>query len=977
MATIQKTVLSKRGVFEGTAIQSAYTSLSYNEFDSLTDDFAYALSQKNVGPEKNVVLHMKRSVEMVVAMFGILKSGAGLVPIVSDFPEKRLESVIDSSGAIMVVTDLLYKELMSDALGMGRGFLPEMAGESDPAIVLYTSGSTGTPKGVLQDQRSVEALFTQFPEEIESTGIIPKRFENVIARLNHGFVVAYHYEYPVALLNGKKLILLDEDEQASILNTSEYLENNENCLMAILPSQLNMYLEDERFCKAMKNVSCLGFFAEPIPEALRHRLLEINEFTGSIITVFGQTETFGIGWQNIRDGQGMVISPGVSVVSVNEDGEILPKGERGELVVNTPSLFAGYLLGDDKKSAGIFDEKNITLNGVRYVRTGDMGFVDEKGIIHLAGRNDRMVKYHGQRVELPEIEAVMKQHPAVRNVCAIITKGKNDNDILVAYYEGEHDRDVDLKDLRGFMMGFMPAYMIPVYFIRLDALPLNTNGKVDYTNLKNRKIEYTCISNNRTLTEVEMLIARKAAELLGMAADDLTADSNLMALGMDSLNAVLLINELSEAGYSLSIEDFITSLTLEDIAAKLRRRKRYHKEKKNTSKLVECTDMQTFWVRNNLQVVANIVAYRGIEEDELKQKAEIMPKLHSALRSSFLEDEGVIYTKVLKTRPIRYEYMDIRDRGNGTDEISDSQRKIVSMRSQLLFSNPDPEDLLFVLAIRTHEDKTVLCIRFDHRVVDAVGEKLLFQEFLTKEELSESDNYIEYLEYTADEAARSAATEFWKQYLHGTNVACVPKNPASTGTPHYKTYRYCMSGEKAEKVKDFCRRQTISISAFVLCQYARAIMEVLGQEDIVAPLGISGRSLPLEGMDKMLGCIVNTVPVRIKKTDSERDFMQSYLKADQYGFLQERVIFRECFGMEQPPMIAPYIVGQIFPEHLVKEKYIYFETPSYNQFEIGEFLWEDEEGIHLLMHPDVDLWDEECIDRILNRTQELLESKLD
>ncbi len=976
METIQSVVLSKKGIFDGPAIKTAERSLSYAEFDDLTERFAAEITKKGAGAGKSVVLHMKRSIEMVIAMFGILKSGAAIVPIVYDFPEKRLDSVISSSKAMLVVTDDLYREVMSGESTIPADFSFEKAKEDDPGIILYTSGSTGNPKGVCQSQKSVANLFTQFPEEIKSTGIIPKSFKNVMARLNHGFVVAYHYEYPIALLNGKTLILLDEDEQASILNTAEYLESNESCLMAILPSQLSMYLEDERFCKAMKNVSCLGFFAEPVPEALREKLLDLPGFTGSIISVFGQTETFGIGWQDIRKGSGMVISPGVSLLSLNEDGSVLPAGERGELVVRTPSLFTGYLLDDMEKAAAIFKEKEIFLEKERFVKTGDMGYVDEMKVIHLSGRNDRMVKYHGQRVELPEIEEIMNKHPSVRSSCAVIAKGKKGNDLLIAYYEGEHDKDAELKELRTFMSLFMPAYMIPVYFIRLDALPLNTNGKVDYTALKNREIEYERFADSRSMNEVETLIAGYAAELLDLDKEEVGAQSNLMALGMDSLNAVLLINRLAEDGYVLSIEDFITSLCVEDIAAKLRRRKRYQKEKKSTSKLVECTDMQTFWIRNNLQVVANIVAYRGIEEEELRKKTQILPDIHPALRSAFLEDEGVFYTKVLKHRPMRYEYNDIRDRGDKSTEISGMQRMFISKKFEELFTNPDLSDLLYVSAFRTHDDKTVLSIRFDHRVVDAVGEKILFQEFLSTDELSETDNYIEYLEYTGDEDARAKAVEFWKKYLDGVTLACIPKNPAFTGTPNYKKYSYSISGDKADKLKELCRREAISISAFVLCQYARAVMEVLGQEDIVVPMGISGRSLPVDGMDKMLGCLVNAVPVRIKKSDTEREFMQSYLKADRYGFLQAKAIFKECLGMDEPPMISPYIVGQIFPEHLVKEKYNYFATPSYNLFPMGEFLWEDEEGIHLLMHPDIDLWDEQVMDRVLKRTEELLEKNV-
>ncbi len=976
MSTVQSIVLSKAGQFSGTAIEFKGKKLSYQEFDKKTQEFSAKLIQKGIGPGDIVVLHMQRSIEMVVAMFAIFKTGAAVAPIVSNFPVKRLENVIESSGAKLVINDEVFAEIDGSDEFEGESFEPAMASEDDPAIILYTSGSTGTPKGVYQSQKTTAYLFSQFPYNLESTGIQIKEFDNVIARLNQGFIVAYHYEYPVALLNGKKLVLLSEEEQGSILDTSELLETNKNSFMAILPSQLSLYLEDERFCRAMSNVSCIGFFAEPVTQALQDSLFSLEGFEGSIITVFGQTECFGIGWQDFRNGKGMVPSPLVDIYSIDEDGNRLERGVRGELVVHTPCLFTKYLLSDKEKATAEFDKKKVEIDGKRFLKTGDIGFLGEDNIIRFSGRNDRMVKYHGQRVELAEIEVVMKNHPGIRNSCCLIVKGRSDNDILVAYYEGEHDQDVDLKTLRNDMLEQIPAFMIPVYFIRLPKLPLNTNGKIDYTALKNMPIKYDEVRDNRELNDGEKLIVKLAANLLPIQPDDFSADSNLMALGMDSLNAVLLINGLAEAGYWLSIEDFITSATIEEMGQKLKTRRKVVKEKKDVSSLVRCTDMQTAWIVDGIQVTANIVAFRGIEEDEIKRKCELMPGIHPALRSSFIEDDGKYYTKVLKSRPMRYDYEDLRSFGDGTDEISAAQRKIIVDRAGYLFLHPDLADLLYVQAFRTHDDKTVLDIKFDHRVVDGVGEKILFNEFLTQGDLNYVDNYVEYLEFTADEAARKEAVDFWKDYLSGTEVACLPKNPASTGKHNYKRYEYSMTGENHIKVKELCRKQNISIPAYVLCQYARAIMDVVGKDDIIVPLGVSGRSTPVDGMDKMLGCIVNKVPVRIKREYSEREFMKSYLQADRYGFLQREVIFKECFGMDEVPSISPYIVCQIFPEQIIKEPFKYFENPTYNLFNRGEFLWEDENGIYLLLHPDVDLWDEEAMNKVLKRTEELLISNL-
>ena len=141
-------------------------------------------------------------------------------------------------------------------------------------------------------------------------------------------------------------------------------------------------------------------------------------------------------------------------------------------------------------------------------------------------------------------------------------------------------------------------------------------------------------------------------------------------------------------------------------------------------------------------------------------------------------------------------------------------------------------------------------------------------------------------------------------------------------------------------------------------------MDVLGKDDIIMDLGVSGRSVGIPGMNKTIGCLVNAVPVRIRRGDTPKDFMHSYLQADRYGFYPAKRIYKECFGLDYVPKLNPYIVSQIFPQGLVEDAWEYYETPSFEQFPFGEFLWEDGDGLHMVWHPDVDFWEEKCLDEV-------------
>lgn len=967
METVQSIVLSKEGLFTGTAVETTKGTITYPEFDIRTREFAAGLQERGIGPGKVVLLHMKRSIDMVVAMFGILKAGAAFAPIVYDYPQKRLKTVIRSSGASIVLEDDLYKEIAKEGLGKGEKFTPQMAAEDDTAMIIYTSGSTGTPKGVVQCQQAAGFLFTQYPYNLGSAGLDIDEFDTVVARINHGYVVAYHFEYPIAILNGKKLFLLTEEEQNLVPATTEVLRRNKSCSVPILPSQLCMYLEDEDFCSTLSSVKCFNFFAETIPDTLKKRLSEAEGFGGSVVSVYGQTEVFGIGWQDVKKGGDMVPSPGAVFKIMGDDKQILPAGQKGELLVTNPSMFREYLLEDTEKSGQEFAEKNVDIDGTRYVRTGDLAVMNEDGSITLHGRADRMVKYHGQRIELGEIENFLNNYQGIRNSIAIVVKGGGDRDILVAFYEGTKGKAVDEKILRTHMAEDLPVYMIPAAFVCLEEFPHNANGKIDYTALKNMPVKESCEHDKRELSDVEKLIAKITADILKMDEKEIYATSSLMALGMDSLNAVILISRLLDQGYRLTLSDYSCSYSLEEVASKVKRAEKKSREKKEVSSLVRCTDMQSLFAERILQVAHCFLCFRGIEEEELKNKVNELTRLHPVLRSSFIKDGDRFYTKVLKTRSARCEYEDIRDMGDGTGTATDDQKRLINDCIGKLFMNPDPADLIYVKAFRIYEEKTVLVIRMDHRVADGISERIILQDILSADVEAEADNYIEYLEYTADEEKRKKATDFWKDYLKGSEPAIMPQNSEPLGRHKLKRYLLSVPSDRAARLKEFCKKENISVSAFVFYHYGMSVMEVLGKDDIFILLGASGRSIFVDKMDRMVGCLVNAVPVRICKDFYEKDFMNSYLSADQYGFLQKEEIFSKCMELVKQEDLMPFVVSEIFPDSLVTEPYEPFDKLSFMAFNQGEFLWEDSEGIHLMMHPDVDRWDEKAYDQVFER----------
>ncbi len=983
--TIQKLVLEKKGAFDpqAPALECGGQRFTYGEFDRLTDRIAANLRKKQCGPGSPVIVRMGRTAEMVLSMYGVFKAGAAFVPVMPIIPKARFELIKKSVKAAWIIDADSYGELAgepeTDAAAEPETEAVSFANGTDPAMILYTSGSTGEPKGVVQNQHSVGFLFDQFPYKLEETGAELGEFDSILARLNNGFAGAYHYEYGAALLNGKRLVLLEEGKTGSIEETSRILEDGGTFCVTFIPSQLTFFLENKRFCRSLSAVSCLCFLAEPVSAPLQEQLEHMENFHGSMVDLYGQTECYGITWQDLRHGGKSMPSPCVRICTADEDGRLVGPGEKGELVVSSPTMFDRYLLSDAEEAARIFAGKNLVADGQRFVRTGDVGVVNEDGSIRLCGRNDRMVKYHGQRIELPEIEKAMKAVSGIRNCCALIAHSENGSELLCAYYEGENGQDADVDALCRHLRSSLPPYMIPVYYKRLDRMPVNANGKTDYKALAAIPVELKREPRgaSRALSQKEQLIADAAAGLLQISADSIGAESNLMVLGVDSLNAVLLISDLAEAGYSLSLEGFVNAASVEELALKLRARDKAKvgtapKVQKEVSNLVRCSDMQTRWIQAPIQIVSGMMAFRGIEKEELGRKMQELEHCHPALRSSFIEDQGKWYTKALKTRPIRWEYTDLRKIGDGSGNLTERQKRFAAMKFNLLQSKPDMRDLIFVSAVRTADDRTVLLLRVDHRIMDGMSEKLIWDELLMEAPVEKPDNYISYLDSTGEEAVRQQAQEFWGKYLDGAAIPCVPLNKNRSGRPRYRQFHVVIDGEQEQKIRERCHLQGVSVSAYILCRYGRAIMDVLELPEAILNVAVSGRSMDVENMNRVVGCIVNTAPIRIHKTDTEKDFMNSYLQVDRYSFLNAGDIYRAAFGLETEPELLPFVVSEIFPDTLIREPHEMLFRVPFGMFRRGDFLWEDEKGLHLMLHPDVDHWEEETIVRIVRRTEELL-----
>ncbi|MCP1197093.1 amino acid adenylation domain-containing protein, partial [Acetobacter senegalensis] len=486
-----------------TAVRYGNTALTYGELDAWSTRIAAELLSKGVGPEERVGLCLDRSPAMIAGMLGILRAGAAYVPLDPAYPPARLAFIIADCEMTRIVRDSSLPEGvekvissldMTDAESLaeaGKGEAPSpvnvLVCPDQLAYVIYTSGSTGTPKGVGITHRNVSRLLdaTDMWFDFGPTDVIP---------MFHSFAFDVSvWEIFNALTHGATLVVVPfwttrdpvlfhrllRDEKATVLNQTP---------SAFMPL-MRVDMKAEQPLSSIRHVVFAGEKLDP--PALAPWLDIRGDEAPVLINMYGTTET-------TVHATYRVISPddvarrtdesfvGGSIpdlrVQVRDDALTpVPAMSCGEITISGDGLARGYL-----GRPGLTAERFVPDpdgNGSRMYRTGDEGGTWANGEVYYLGRLDHQVKIRGFRVELGEIEATLRHHPAISEALVKLDQQDADNATLVAYLVNAAARRPSDDALRTWLLGRMPAYLVPNVFIFLDHFPLTVNGKLDRAHL--------------------------------------------------------------------------------------------------------------------------------------------------------------------------------------------------------------------------------------------------------------------------------------------------------------------------------------------------------------------------------------------------------------------------------------------------------------------------------------------------------------
>jgi amino acid adenylation domain-containing protein/non-ribosomal peptide synthase protein (TIGR01720 family) len=544
---------------------TAQEVLTYAELDARVNRLARYLLARGIGAEDRVALAIRRSVDLVVAMYAVARSGAAYVPIDPGQPAERIDYILATAGPACVLTTVVdgFDTAAADAVrideldlaGYGdgpiapaelvRGFGPEST-----AYVIFTSGSTGQPKGVAVPHGAIvnQLLWKTAEFGLDAT-------DAVLLKTAATFDLSV-WEFWTAAVCGGRLVIAAPEGHRDPAYLNELMLSTAVTTLHVVPSMLDALLteSDGVLSVSLRRVLAIG---EALPAATAQRFRRENPGgpgTGSgtavLFNLYGPTEAaVSITSHRVTDADQVSVSIGApewnsQVYVLDARLRPVPVGVSGELYLAGAQLARGYF-GRPDLTADRFVANPFGMPGTRLYRTGDLVAWTAAGELEYRGRTDFQVKIRGFRIELGEIEAALLRQDAIAAAAVLAHSDPHIGARLVAYIVGSEPGELNKQGLSSALAAELPSYMVPSVFMQLDALPLNANGKLDRKALPEPSFEKAVF--RAPVTPIEQIVAGTFADVLRVESGSLGLDDDFFTWGGNSLLATQVAARLGEA----------------------------------------------------------------------------------------------------------------------------------------------------------------------------------------------------------------------------------------------------------------------------------------------------------------------------------------------------------------------------------------------------------------------------------------------
>ena len=578
-------------------------TISYDELNQKANQLAHYLCTKGVGPDSLVAICMDTSIETLVALLGILKSGGAYLPIDLGLPKSRKVYMLEDSGVDLVLTQsYVAAELSPGAVNSTNlshadyelicldepqivnqlesqsttNLNPHVMGlrANNLAYVIYTSGSTGKPKGVLVEHKAVVDYCTEGLDTFYSS-----RLDGSIVMSSLSFDATLVSIY-FPLLRGDSALLFKANKDL-VKFWNEILITDRNLLVKITPSHI-LALSEMSLNELTSQ--CQHSFVVGGEQLSVKRLLVLQTLfpKASIYNQYGPTEAvIGSTFANVSRfsaTEGVKIPIGrpfsnTEAYVLNQNRELTPIGVPGELYLGGDGLARGYLNNSTLTKEKFISNPFSNESSNRIYQTGDTVRWLPGGELEFIGRVDDQIKVRGYRIELTEIKANIEAHPLVQASHVMVREDKEDDFRIVAYVtlrdrtESETQDPEMVSELRDYLTLELPEYMIPNAWIILASFPLTQNGKIDHNALPVSKGEDSALFDSYVApySETEKCLVNIWSELLNLDQKKIGLTDNFFALGGHSLLVMRMVSELQSHDLHTSVSEVVGASNLAEI----------------------------------------------------------------------------------------------------------------------------------------------------------------------------------------------------------------------------------------------------------------------------------------------------------------------------------------------------------------------------------------------------------------------------
>ncbi|MXQ76249.1 amino acid adenylation domain-containing protein [Rhodococcus rhodochrous] len=924
---------------DATALVFEGESLTYAEFAARVNSLARALVDLGVGPESLVGLSIRRSLELVVGMYAIVEAGGAWVPIDPDHPADRTAYILETAHPAAVLTtardDVTLPEgiptievdtfdhsrfdtaPLTDAERRGP-ILPDTT-----AYVIFTSGSTGRPKGVAVSHVAIDNQIQWMNDQygLTSSDVYLQKTATTFDVSLWGFFMP--------LRVGATLVIATPDGHRDPVYVANRIAEHGVTITDFVPSMLTVFVANAPAgtCDSLRHVFVIG---EALPSETAADFARMC--SAGLHNLYGPTEA-AVSITYHRAAPGDVHSVPIGVPQWNSRAYVLdrrlrpvPVGRPGELYLAGVQLARGYLDRPDLTSDRFLADP-FGAPGERMYRTGDLvrweTAADGTGLLEYIGRTDFQVKFRGQRIELGEIEAVLLAHPAVSQAVVLVVATPT-GDQLVGYVVAAPGRTIDTSDLADHAGRSLPSYMVPASLMVLDALPLNTSGKLDRKALPEPVFSSTRIFREPR-TPAERAVAEAFGEVLGV--ERVGLDDDFFELGGNSLVATQVVSRIGAAlDTQVPVRVLFEASTVVGLATRLAKQigtgaRSPLVARPRPDVLPLSTAQQRIWFLNRFDV--STAAYNlpftvrltgAVDPAAVSDAFADVVARHESLRTVYPEVDGEPQQMIL---PVEQVVVPLEPIDVGEQDLHAAVVDLASRGFDVV------RDVPFRVALyRLAPDDYVLAMVLHHIAADGSSFGPFARDVVTAYSARAEGNKpswtplpVQYADYAVwqrealgDEADPNSVAaqqlDYWVNELDGLpDQLDLPTDRTRPAVSSYNgdKHRFEIDAETHRGLVDLARKQHASLFMVVHAAYAALLSRLSGSDDIAIGTAVAGRGE--KDLDDLIGMFVNTLVLRtrIDPGMSFEDYLAGVRETDLTAFSNADVPFERLVEVLNPP----------------------------------------------------------------------------